>query len=132
MSSGRVGSSVKRIVFFGIILILVFRAHGKTAPTAPAADVDASYAVTLSGDTPGATTDIGVHGPSLVVTPQPESQGGPGLADAVMNMSEPSSLALLGLTLLLIVRIGRRLPDSLRQRQFKIRSAWQVVSGFFF
>ena len=127
---------MKRLVFFGILLILVVRAHGNAATAVPAAGADKDHTVVLNNSaTPRASNPStldeswpakiaykGENAPAKFILSIPET---------VLEMSEPASLTLLGLVLLSLVGITRRLPNYLRERQIKIRAAWEVLSGFF-
>jgi len=117
--------------------MLVVWAHERPATAVVAgADVSQHYSVaTGSGDSAG-VRDFGSRDSQAAPKAGPQSvvripRSGGTLIDAVLDMSEPDSLVLLGIGLLSIVGIRRRLPGYLRHRQIKLRSAWQVVSGFF-
>ena len=129
-----VGSTVKRIVFLAIILVLVIRAHGKTTSAVRLDGAGTNHAVLSTSSGSNFIQTAGRHFPS-VTTPQIANEAGKGVAnltEGLLEMSEPESLLLLGTTLLCIVWIRRRLPNHVRDRHIKIKSAWQVVSGFFF
>jgi hypothetical protein len=124
---------VKRILLLSIALILVVWAHGAT-PAVQLAGTSASHRVSLGNSGSSFIPTVGQQVPSGTPsqTENEPTKGGAGLGQALLDMSEPASLLLLGTALLCIVCVRRRLPTYLRQRQIKIKAAWQVVSGFFF
>jgi len=125
-------AQVKRIALLAVVLILIFGTHGKASSTVRQADARVNHSL-LSSNSGSNFVPIVTQPLPSGTAPQPQpTKHVADLAEALLEMSEPASLLLLGTTLLCFVGITRRLPNYLRAKQIDIKAAWQVVSGFFF